>query len=191
VDAHLYGGSMMKNVSKEQESHTVGNDIFFKAITSDNNKVTFTLPVEGEWIDFWSDEKHTGGSEITKEYSLARAPLFIRSGAIIPMEITNDITGIGDKSCTGKTTVLIYPGSKSEYLFHKPLGEGTEYTNIQIKYNNEEIAVQSEISNSFIFLLKMSDLPKNVKGSDKWSYHPDNNTIRIEKAGKNFKIIIE
>jgi alpha-glucosidase (family GH31 glycosyl hydrolase) len=191
VDAHLHGGSMMKNVSKEQESHTVGNDIFFKAITSDKSRVSFVLPAREKWIDFWTDDEYEGGTKITKEYSLDRAPLFIRSGAIIPMEITNDITGIGDNSFTGKTTVLIYPGIKNEYLFHKPLGEGTEYTDIQIKFNNEEIVVQSEINNSYIFLLKMSDLPKNVKDSDKWSYNPDSKTVQIEKAGKSFKIIIE
>lgn len=192
VDAHLYGGSMMKNISKEQESHTVGNDIFFKAITSDKTPVTFTLPAGDDWIDFWSDERYKGGTKISKEYLLARSPLFIRSGAIIPMEITNDVTGIGDQSFTGKITVLIYPGSKnSKYLFHKPLGEGIDYTDIQIKYYNGEISVQSEKSDSYIFLLKMSEKPDSIKGGDKWSYKPGDKILRIEKEGKNFKLIIE
>ncbi len=191
VDAHLHGGSMMKNISKEQESHTVGDNIFFKAITSGKKQVTFTLPGEGEWIDFWTDEKYKGGSEITKEYQLATAPLFIKFGAIIPMDITNDITGIGDKSFSGKTTILIYPDSKSEYLFHKPSGEGIDYTDIQIEFKNGEITVQSEKSDSYIFLVKMSGFPANIKGSDEWNYNPDNKTVRIEKEGKNFKITIE
>ncbi len=188
VDAHLHGGSMLKNISMEQQSHTIGENIFMKAITSDTNLVTFNLPQEGKWIDFWTDIEYTGGSEITKEYALAESPLFIKSGAIIPLEITNDVTGIGDQSFAGKTTMLIYPGGKSDILYHKPLGEGIEYADILIEYNNGHITVNSDIEDSYIFLIKTDTEPADVTGSDSWVYNADKKYIQIEKTGTCFEL---
>jgi len=191
VETHLHSGSMLKNISIEQQSHTMGDDIFFKSITSDTNLVTYNLPQKGAWIDFWTDEKYAGGSEITKEYGLEIAPLFIKSGAIIPLEISNDVTGIGDDSFTGKTSVLIYPDGNSEYLYHKPLGEGIEYEDILIQYNNDVITVNAENEDSYIFLVKTNIKPVNISGSDTWIYNADNQYVQIEKTGDCFELILK
>ena len=191
VDAHLHGGSMLKNINDEQESHTIGAAIFFKAITSDNNTVTFTLPAESDWIDFWSNKKHKGGTEITREYSIVESPIFIKSGAIIPLEINTDVTGIGDESFAGKTVVLIYPDGKSKFLYHKPLGEGIEYADITIQYHKGVIKVKSDVEDSFVFLLKADKKPADVSGSDAWKYNPQKKYVQIEKSGKKFKLVIE
>jgi alpha-glucosidase (family GH31 glycosyl hydrolase) len=174
VDAHLHGGTLLKDVSFEEESHKLGNDIFFKAITSDTDKAVFTLPKDGQWIDFWTNEKYEGAAKITKEYPLDKAPIFIRSGAIIPLEINNGITGIGDSTFAGKITVLIYPEGKSRYLYHKPAGEGIEYSDIEISYDAGKISVKSQNENSFVFLLRNK-----------------NSVDTYEKKGKVFEIMTE
>ena len=191
VDAHLHGGSMIKNMDMDQYSHTVGADIFFKAITSDTSMITFNLPKDGSWIDFWTDEKYQGGSEVSKEYSLMQSPLFIKSGAIIPLEISNSITEIGNESYKNKTVVLIYPDGESKFLYHKPLGEGIEYTDINIKQNNGEISVEAESSDSYIFLIKTGSEPKEVTGADNWEYNLDKRYIEIEKTGMSFTVVFK
>jgi alpha-glucosidase (family GH31 glycosyl hydrolase) len=191
VDAHISGGSLIKDVSFEQESHKVGNDIFFKAITSDTNKVTFTLPAGDEWIDFWTNEKYQGGEEITKEYELSKAPIFVRAGAIIPFEIENDVTGIGNDSFAGKTVIIIYPKGESNYVFHKPVGDGIEYKDINISYSNGVITVNAEQEYDFVFLVKGSTKePANVKGSDSWKYSSKKKCVKIEKTGLRFSMEI-
>jgi len=177
VNAHLNGGSLLKDVSFTEESHKVGNDIFFKAITSDSAKVAFSLPKTDEWIDFWSGEKYNGGSKIAKEYSLEKAPIFIRSGAIIPLEISNSVTGIGDETFDGKITLLIYPNGKSKYLYHQPLGDGIRYSDIEISYNDGEISVKSGKENSYIFLIKKEGTKDGF--------------LKIEKDGKDFKMVVK
>lgn len=162
VDAHLYGGSLLKDVSFDQESHKLGNDIFFKAITTDSGLVSFILPEGNNWIDFWTDEIFEGGTKITKQYEISQAPLFIRSGAIIPMEITNDITGIGNESCEGNITFLIYPDKESHLLYYHPLGDGTEYEEIDISIINGEIKVNSEMEHSFVYLVKSAKEPGGI-----------------------------
>jgi len=188
VDAHLYGGSMLKDVSFEQESHKIGNDIFFKAITSDTGRVTFTLPAGDDWIDFWTDTKYEGGSTVTKEYGLEQAPVFIRSGAIIPLEIDNDITGIGDRSFAGKVVFLIYPDGKGHYIFHKPVDDGIKYNDIDVTCSGSSVSVRSSIEHSFIFLIKSNLIPGKVDGADNWKYDMENKRIKISKTGSRFTI---
>lgn len=88
VDAHLHGGSLLKNVSFSEESHQVGDYIFTKAITSaGSGPVVFHLPSEGTWIDFWTGDSFAPDTRISRRYPLDEFPLFIRKGAIIPMDI--------------------------------------------------------------------------------------------------------
>ena len=190
VDAHLNGGSLLKDVDFNQESHKVGNSIFFKAITSDTNLVSFFLPEEGNWIDFWTNEKYEGGSKVIKNYALKQAPIFVQEGAVIPLEIDNDITGFGDNSFKGKTVVLIYPGKASHYTFHKPTGDGVQYEDIEISYSNDVLNVSSPKEHSFLFLIKSRVEPEQIEGSDSWKYNKKREQTELLKTGKNFSIKI-
>lgn len=155
VEAHLKGGSLMKNCSIEEYSHMLGNDIFTKAIVSNDNHVEFHLPSDGEWIDYWSGEHYNAGEKIVKSYPLGQFPLFIRAGAIIPLHINNDVTGIGDASMKDKRVFLIYPDGKSSRRFHLPVGEGVEYFDCQVAYDEKkkEATIQSEQNGDFVFIV--------------------------------------
>lgn len=191
VDAHLHGGSLLEDVSFEQESHKLGHSIFFKAISSDSDRVSFFLPKDGFWIDFWTDERYEGGTEITKKYDVSEAPLFIKSGSIIPLEICNSYTGIGDKSFKGKITVLVYPDDKNEILFHNPTGDGVGFEDIEISYNKGKIEVESDKEYEFIFLIKNCSKNTIVSGSNSFQYDDAKNWIEIKKKGRKFKLLIE
>ncbi len=192
VEANLQGGSLLKETSKENFSHKLGNDLFFKAIVSDENTVDITLPKGGNWVDFWSGKTFAGGTEIEQTYELKKAPLFVKSGAIIPLEISNNSTKLGDATFAGKITILIYPNGKSQYTFHKPLGEGKEYRDIKISYDNTIglLSVKAIEADDFVFLVKRDGKPKKIKGSDKWSYDTQEGFLKIEKSGDNFEIEI-
>jgi len=43
------------------------------------------LPSGTTWYDFWTNERHNGGQEITKATSLNTIPLYIKAGSIIPI----------------------------------------------------------------------------------------------------------
>ncbi|MBQ7684669.1 MAG: hypothetical protein IJT48_09285, partial [Bacteroidaceae bacterium] len=65
--------------------HLLGCDLFTKAITSDDNQQAFTLPVEDQWIDFFTGQRYEGGSTVCRSFANSEFPLYVRSGAIIPM----------------------------------------------------------------------------------------------------------
>ncbi len=193
VESHIKGGSIVKNTSFKNESHTLGNDIFVKAITSSNNKVTVIFPNTGnEWIDYWTDKKYNSGAVVTQNYPLDKYPIFIRAGAIIPMNVVNDVTGHGDENSANKQTILIYPNDECEYTFHKPLGEGTEYRDVQIEVDSDdgemEIEIKSDKEDDYILLIKADKKPNNVAGADSWEYNSEKKWIKIKKAGKSFSV---
>lgn len=193
VDAHLRGGALLKNASFEEESHQVGDYIFTKAITSENNDVEFHLPLDGEWIDFFTGEKYSAGELVKHTYPLNQFPLFVKSGAIIPMNISNDITGIGDESMKGRRTILIYPNGVSHRVLHLPCGDGVEYEDCEVKFNEEsgELLVKGASAQGYTFILKGVSAAKRVKGADSWNYDKKKQQLRIDCEGQNVAVKIK
>lgn len=191
VNAHLHGGALLNNVSFEQESHILGQDIFTKAITSSDSLVEFRLPGNDNWVEFWTNEEYKGGELISKDYLLNRFPLFIRSGAIIPMNIHNSYSGIGDVSLKNKQTILIYPGKKSSYRYYRPTGTGTNYETIDITFDNASgiLEVDGESTLSYAFLIQNINKPGEVKDAE-WEYNAKDNLLKILKQGKSIRIEI-
>ncbi|MFI1773477.1 TIM-barrel domain-containing protein [Thalassobellus citreus] len=191
VDAHKNGGSLIKNPSFEQESHMVGNYIFTKAITSENNTISYNLPKEGKWMDFWSRKVINGGTTINKTYPLNEFPLFLKEGAIIPMNITNDYSGIGDSTLKEKQTILIVAGKeKTEYNYYRPTGDGIEYDPIKIIYDGlkNEISVKGKNKLDYAFIVLGNNKPIKVKKADSWKYAKDSSELLLIKSGNKFKI---
>ena len=191
VDAHLNGGSIIKHPSIQNESHQLGNWLYIKAITSDNNKVDIWLPKKGEWIDYWSGEKFKGGTMLAqRKYDENKYPVFIKSGAIIPLFVENDITGFGNADSKDKQTIVIFPEGKTEYLFHKPLGEGVEYSDIVISVDEAKrtISVKSEKSDNYIFLINTKYLTDDNAKKKTLIKTVSGDFVKINKKGKSFKV---
>ncbi len=172
VDAHNSGKSMLISSSHQDHSHKLGESIFVKALISDEDKTTIKMPSEGEWIDYWTGKTYAAGQEIELQYNDMQYPIFIKSGAIIPMHIQSDVTGLGDTSFKGKQTFLIYPNATSRLTYHKPTGEGISYDDIEVIVNADQrsISVNAHINEDCIFLIK------DINGQTK----------RIEKKGQSF-----
>ncbi len=190
VEAHLTGNSIISGTSLIEESHLLGKWLFVKAISSENNRVSFHLPSKGKWIDYWTGIKYKGDSLLQDmEYPLEKYPIFIRSGAIIPMNVSNDITGHGSTESSGKQTVLIYPKGKTKYVFHKPTGSGVEYEDIKIRVDEGKRTIAIEANNEidYIFLIGTADLEKVKKKNDILDLK-SGQFIRILKKGKSFTV---
>ena len=78
---------------------------------------------------YWSNyqRRRDRGTPPTYTAALDNYPLFIKAGAIIPLDVKTTVTGHGDTAAAGKSTVLVYLRGKSSFTFHRPLGEGTTY----------------------------------------------------------------
>ncbi len=71
----------------------------------------------GAWTDFWDDAQLLVGPLTLPDVSvpLDRVALYIRLGAIIPLEVVNSVTGFGSEASAGRLTLAIYPHQTSRY----------------------------------------------------------------------------
>jgi alpha-glucosidase (family GH31 glycosyl hydrolase) len=74
----------------------------------------------GAWTEFWDDTQLLEGPATLSDVSvpLDRIPLYIRLGAIVPLEVVNGVTGLGGEASAGRLTLAIYPHRTSRYELH-------------------------------------------------------------------------
>jgi alpha-glucosidase/alpha-D-xyloside xylohydrolase len=79
---------------------------------------------EGQWYDWWTNERHEGGQAVTREVDLATMPLFVRAGAIIPFDPVRQYTA---QQVDEPTTLRIYAGADGEFTLYEDDGESLDY----------------------------------------------------------------
>lgn len=93
---------------------------------------------QGVWHDFWTNEKHEGGREITRPVDLGTIPLYVRAGGVIPMGPLKQYTG---EKVDGPLEISVYPGANGSFLLYEDDGSSFEYRKgewmgIQIEWND-------------------------------------------------------
>lgn len=79
---------------------------------------------KGRWYDFWTEEATDGGREIDRAVDLATMPIFVRAGAIVPMDPVRQYTS---QPVTDPSTLTIYPGADGNSLLYDDDGESFAY----------------------------------------------------------------
>lgn len=97
-------------------SMRVGEEIFVAMVTSRTPTIDIQLPA-GQWIDYWEEEKVLSGNLVEHPAPVGREPVFLRLGAIIPMEVERNYTGHGTRGSAGSLTVLVYPAGTSSFRY--------------------------------------------------------------------------
>lgn len=192
VEAHLTGKPIVRQADIMQAKHILGEDILVGVMDNDSQK-QLNLP-EGQWVDFWDRSRTIAGNQtLSLTLPLNRYPIYFRNGAIIPANVCNNITGHGDADSAGKTTLLIFPSGIERKTFYRPVGDGVDYTKVDIEVDAVKgaIKVDSQISHDWILRIQVADSPEFVKGADKWYYDTVDKVIIVHKKGSDFKIAIE
>lgn len=193
VESNLHGGSVLKDASKSKSQHKLGDQIFVSLITDKATNKTIDFPTGANWVDYWNqDNAYVGGSRIDYNVPLDKFPIFMKTGAIIPLAVRNDVCGHGDALSDGRITVLVYPSGVSSFLFHRPTGEGTAYEDIIIDVNETAgtLTVHGAAPRDYIFRVKSFSAPSAVTGATKWSYDAPTKTVIVYATGSEFSVTI-
>jgi alpha-glucosidase len=84
-----------------------GRDIFVAPVLTEKvDPMELTLP-PGDWYDFWTAQKHASSEKLTLHPAIADMPLYIRAGAIIPMQPLVQSTS---EKPDGPLQLHVYPG---------------------------------------------------------------------------------
>ncbi len=70
---------------------------------------------KGDWYDWWTNEKTSGGQSITRTVDLKTMPIYVRAGAIIPFDPVRQYTA---EKVTEPTTLKIYRGADGQFTLY-------------------------------------------------------------------------
>jgi alpha-glucosidase (family GH31 glycosyl hydrolase) len=81
------------------------------------------------WSDFWTGERHAGGTHIVVDAPLGTIPLFVRAGGIVPFGPRQQFVGEADE-----TTVLVHcwPGAPGRLNWYEDDGSTQAYEHGQV-----------------------------------------------------------
>jgi len=78
----------------------------------------------GDWVEWASGARLRGPAEVSRTYALDEIPLFVRAGAVIPMQ--EPTTRVGDRR-EGPVVVEVFPGESGEARMYEDAGNDLGY----------------------------------------------------------------
>ncbi|PHQ28107.1 glycoside hydrolase family 31 protein [Leeuwenhoekiella nanhaiensis] len=150
---HLTGKPMMRalvldyqndpNVYDITDQYLLGNDMMIcPVVTKGAQTRTVYLP-QGNWINYWTGNKHAGSQYLNVLCPLDQIPIFIKEGAIIP---TQKLVQTLDAKTPQQIILDIYPGTANAFTLYDDDGKSLGYQNgkftttrFELKMENDQI----------------------------------------------------
>ncbi|CAN5652694.1 glycoside hydrolase family 31 protein [soil metagenome] len=108
-----------------EDEYLVGRELLVAPVLNEGEvKRRVYFPKGDVWIDWWTGERHGGGSEAEIAAPLDRLPLFARAGAAIPVQPVVQHTG---EMARVPVSVLVVPGADNTSRSYEDSGEGYSY----------------------------------------------------------------
>jgi len=92
---------------------------------------------------------------------LEEFPVYIREGAIVPMNIERNYTGFGNETSKGRITWLIYPGIDNQFTVYHPDKTGSSTVSM-INHSKSVELVLKDTKKPSILNVRMDKLPMKI-----------------------------
>ena len=79
---------------------------------------------KGDWYDWWTNAKLTGSQTVRRDVDLATMPIYVRAGAIIPIDPARQYTS---EVVSEPTTIRVYRGLNGQFTMYDDDGLSQEY----------------------------------------------------------------
>ena len=112
-----------KAVSRGDE-YLWGRDILVAPVVEKGTTHRKLYLPRGRWYDYWSRSPVMGGQEITRYVNLSTMPLYIRAGAILPLDPPRQYVA---EPTDQPTTLTIYTGADGEFVLYDDDGASLDY----------------------------------------------------------------
>lgn len=90
-----------------ESQYMFGKDLLIAPIDQKNQRVKKVYFPPGEWLDFWNGKRTIGPRQKWVDAPLNKIPVFVKAGAIVPMQQTMDYV---DENKIDPLILNIYPG---------------------------------------------------------------------------------
>ncbi|WP_020617466.1 glycoside hydrolase family 31 protein [Paenibacillus daejeonensis] len=88
----------------------VGSDLLFAPILRPHTESRSVYLPAGEWIDYWTGERYSGGQHILAYAPIERMPMYLKAGALIA-ELADDEAWKPEMSAQSAIELVVYAGS--------------------------------------------------------------------------------
>lgn len=179
------GGRRLQTPLGEGKYHYMfGDDFLIAPIYSDSKIREVSLP-KGQWRYFFDDRKIVQGpTTFERSFSLDEFPVYVKEGAIIPMDVKRDYTHLGDRTSEGFITILMYPNGRNEFTYFT--ADTREKTHISYQQGENMLKILLEGKKiAHILRVHSERAPKEVLlngqkvDSLQWRYDTNINKITI------------
>src|SRR5690606_11288282 len=120
VSAHRGGRRLQTRLKEGKYHYMFGDDFLIAPIYKDSKTRQVSLP-EGKWRYFFEDRTVVEGPKtIERDFELAEFPVYIKEGAIVPLNVKRDYTQMGDDTSEGFVTFLIFPDVENAFSYYNP-----------------------------------------------------------------------
>lgn len=161
VTAHNGGRRLQFPLKKGKYHYMFGDDFLVAPIYRDSKTREILLP-KGKWRYFFDDSELLEGNRILeRDFPMEEFPVFVKEGAIIPLNIKRKYTGLGDSTSEGFVTILIFPNAMNAFTYYDPrtnqdtkISYRTEKTDLRISIEGKKIP--------HILRIHSSKPPKNI-----------------------------
>lgn len=134
-EAYAGGPGILRPITAEADwagdyRYSIGDAFLVAPVLDATLARDVELPSGASYYDWWSPGSDPlDGGQILPNYDASEAvrfPLFVRGGAILPLEDADLATGLGTAASKGKLTILAYPAAdKSTFRLHESDGQVT------------------------------------------------------------------
>ncbi|MBN1349688.1 hypothetical protein JXJ21_09780 [candidate division KSB1 bacterium] len=167
IHAHRTGEPIIRPCETGKWQFRLGNELFISVLHNQESRRIVHFP-EGEWIDYWDESKtYNGPDSVEYEAPLLRYPVFIRSGAILPLRVQDEITGHGSADAAQFLTLLVYPAAESDFTYYPDPDTSVRF---ESNFTGEELVIGFDaIKTPLIFRIHLNQPPLELKlksGSD-------------------------
>ena len=140
------------------------------------------LPAGAQWYDYWTNEKLNGGQKIKADAPIARSPLYVKAGSILPMG--QDLQFVNEKAWDN-ITLRIYPGANASFTLYEDEGDNYnyqkgQYTEIPMTWNDK--------SRTLTIAARMGAFPGMLNSRTFQVTTPDGKSKEVKYSGKSVSI---
>src|SRR5262249_34208975 len=101
-----------------------GRDLLVAPIVEQGASLRRLYLPAGTWHDWWTNEKIAGGRWLERKVDLETLPLYVRAGAIVPLDPVRQYTA---QPVSEATTLNVYSGTDGEFVLYDDDGVSLDY----------------------------------------------------------------
>ncbi len=123
----------------------VGENILVSPVMEAGSTSRWMYLPNGDWFDFWTREKFAGGKWIDAKAPIDQLPIFIRAGAVIPMQ---QIVQFTDQAPVDPLTFEIFPSTEAKGICYEDDGISFDFqtgkyrsVGLKVRMHSSEIAI--------------------------------------------------